>query len=426
MTEDREQRTEALSRLRRASNYSSAQRTKICLLISVLCLLITGCGKKELPTYQEQGYVFGTLVEVSVYGEQEPRARQAVAVVMREFQRLHDLLHAWKPSALSDLNAAIARGDSREVTPELAAILQDAAQLSAQSGGLFNPAIGGLVKLWGFQADTFKAALPDQEKVAALVAANPQMSDLVFLPTPPRGEGPGERGSVRATIPSLPSASPGQASPSDKTASHSIPPPGYGDQVAGYPGGRGQLVSSRNRAVQIDLGGYAKGYALDRAATLLKQQGIHDALINIGGNVLAMGAHGDRAWRVGIQHPRKPGPIATLELHDGEAIGTSGDYQRYFEVGGRRYCHLIDPRSGQPVQGVQAVTILTHGARAGTLSDASSKPLFISGSTGWRNAARKMNIEEALLVDGDGAVHLTAAMQKRLEFTDKDTVLKTE
>ncbi len=113
-------------------------------------------------------------------------------------------------------------------------------------------------------------------------------------------------------------------------------------------------------------------------------------------------------------------------MHDGEAIGTSGDYQRYFESGGKRYCHLIDPRNGRPVQGVQAVTVLTHGEHAGVLSDASSKPLFISGSAGWRNAAQKMGITEALLIDGEGVVHLTVAMQKRLEFTDMGTVRKID
>ena len=343
------------------------------MLAAVLSL--SACGSKELPTYEEQGYVFGTLVEVSVYGEDEDKARKAVNSVMQEFQRLHDLLHAWKPSALSELNTAIAEGKRREVSPEMAAMLKDAAQLSAQSDGLFNPAIGRLIRLWGFQADEFKAVLPDAKKIAELVAAKPQMSDLTFSPAPD---------------------------------------------------GKGEMVGSRNRAVMLDLGGYAKGYALDRAAELLKQQGIRNALINIGGNVLAMGQHGGRPWRIGLQHPRKPGPVATLELHDGEAIGTSGDYQRYFEFGGKRYCHLIDPRSGWPAQGVQAVTILTHGARAGTLSDAPSKPLFISGSAGWREAARKMNLDEALLIDANGVVHLTAAMQKRLEFADKSTATKLE
>jgi thiamine biosynthesis lipoprotein len=327
-------------------------------------LLLSACGSKE-PFYQEQAYVFGTQVDVSIYGEDEAKARQATVLVMHEFQRLHDMLHAWKPSELSALNTAIAHGKSRRVSPELAMLLKDAARVSAQSDGLFNPAIGGLIQTWGFQADDFKAVLPNEKKVAALVNANPQMSDLV--------------------INSL-------------------------------------VVKSKNKAVKIDLGGYAKGYALDRAVAILKQQGIHNALINIGGNVMALGTHGSRAWRVGIQHPRKPGPLATLELHDGEAIGTSGDYQRYFELDGKRYCHLIDPRAGRPVQGVQAVTILTHGEHAGLLSDAASKPLFISGASTWLNAAHKMQLDEALLIDAQGVVHLTAAMQKRLKFTDESTL----
>jgi thiamine biosynthesis lipoprotein len=333
------------------------------LVLLLLALQLAACGKE--PLYQEQAYVFGTQVDVTIYGESDAKARQAVVLVMQEFQRLHDMLHAWKPSELSGLNTAIAQGKSRQVSPELAMMLKDAARVSAQSDGLFNPAIGGLIQAWGFQADDFKAVLPDEKKIAALVKANPQMSDLVI----------------------------------DFTN-----------------------VKSRNRSVKIDLGGYAKGYALDRAAAILKQQGIHNALINIGGNVMALGTHGSRAWRVGIQHPRKPGPLATLELHDGEAIGTSGDYQRYFELDGKRYCHLIDPRNGHPVQGVEAVTILTRGEHAGLLSDASSKPLFVSGLQGWLGYARKMQLDEALLIDARGVVHLTAAMQKRLKFTDESTL----
>ena len=135
---------------------------------------------------------------------------------------------------------------------------------------------------------------------------------------------------------------------------------------------------------------------------------------------MALGKHGARFWRVGIQHPRKPGPFATLELHDGEAIGTSGDYQRFFELNGKRFCHVIDPRTGQPAQGVQAVSVLTHGANAGVLSDAASKPLFIAGPDAWPAAAHTMHLDEALLIDASGTVLLTVNMQKRLEFTDKN------
>jgi thiamine biosynthesis lipoprotein len=334
----------------------------------VAVLLLSACEGKE-PLYQEQGYVFGTLVEVSVYGETEPRARQAVSGVMHEFQRLHDMLHAWQPSELSEMNAAFAKGESDAISAELIAILQDATQLSQQSKGLFNPAIGGLVQLWGFHADEFKPVQPDEKRIAQWVAANPQMSDIAIV--------------------------------------H----------------GRAE---SKNKFVQVDLGGYAKGYALDRAAELLRSQGIRNALINIGGNVLALGQHGDRPWRVGIQHPRKPGALATLDLHDGEAIGTSGDYQRYFMVGNVRYCHLINPRSGYPMQGVQAVTVLTRGKRAGVLSDADSKPLFIAGARGWRAAATQMGLSDAMLVDGQGKIHITADLQKRLEFTDKSMHAEVE
>ena len=339
-------------------------------LLLLLTLLLPACGKE--PLYQEEGFVFGTRVEVSIYGEDDTRSRAAVATIMQEFQRLHVLLHAWQPSDLNTLNKAIATGKVAAITPELAAMLQDAVQLSAQADGLFNPAIGRLIQLWGFHADEYNITLPDAKQLAALLAANPQMSDLSFRLV------------------------------SDK-------------KVATF------KTASRNRAVQLDLGGYAKGYALDRAAELLKRQGINHALINIGGNILALGTHGARPWRVGIQHPRKPGPLATLELHDGEAIGTSGDYQRYFEHDGQRYCHLIDPRTGKPAQGVQAVTVLTRGARAGVLSDATSKPLFIAGVGAFKASADKMQLSDALLVDASGSVHLTASMQKRLEFSDKNT-----
>jgi FAD:protein FMN transferase len=345
----------------------TAQRTMLCLLSSVLCLLLAACG--EAPLYQEQAYVFGTLVDITVYGENEAHARQGVKQVLQEFQRLHGMLHAWQPSELSALNAAIAKGEPKPVSPELSAMLKDAALLSEQSRHLFNPAIGDLVQAWGFQADEFKAVLPDPKRIAALVAANPEMSDI----------------SIESGI-----------------------------------------VQSRNKFVRLDLGGYAKGYALDRAAEILHKAGIRNALVNIGGNVLALGQHGNRPWRVGIQHPRKPGALATLDLHDSEAIGTSGDYQRYFMLDGVRYCHLIDPNSGYPASKVQAVAILTHGAHAGLWSDAPSKPLFIAGPGGWRAQAQRMDLDDAMLVDDKGNIHLTAGMQKRLEFTDKDVHYQVE
>ena len=103
----------------------------LCVSVSLWWILgLTGCERK-LPIHEEQGYVFGTLVDISIYGEEEGKAQKAVTSVMQEFQRLHNLLHAWQPSELSSLNEAIARGQSREVPPEIAAMLKDAARSRA-------------------------------------------------------------------------------------------------------------------------------------------------------------------------------------------------------------------------------------------------------------------------------------------------------
>ncbi|MCO5097114.1 MAG: FAD:protein FMN transferase [Rhodocyclaceae bacterium] len=327
-------------------------------------LLLASCSKAP-QLHQREAYVFGTRVEVSVWGESADQAKRAMAAVLAEFDRLHRMLHAWQPSELTALNEAIARGERDiAVSPELTFILRDAAAIAARSDQLFNPAIGRLVGLWGFHSDEFKPVLPDAVALEAAVKAQPRLSDLAI-------------GSDR--------------------------------------------VSSTNRAVQLDLGGYAKGYALDRAAALLRGQGVKNALINIGGNVMALGSKGGQPWRIGIQHPRAAVPLATLELRDGEAVGTSGDYQRYFELEGRRYCHLLDPRSGQPAQGAQAVTVLvTPRAGAGALSDAASKPLFIAAAGDWRGLAQRLGVTHALRIDSDGVMHVTAAFHARLTMLASD------
>lgn len=328
------------------------------LIFLLATLLLAGCARERL--HQQESYVFGTRVELLTWDASEDKARAAMAEVLREFDRLHRAYHAWEPSELTALNTAIAAGQSEiSVSPELAAMLADAKRLAATGDELFNPALGQLIALWGFHTDSFTPHRPDPARLAALVAARPQMADLTIT---------------------------------------------------------GNTVTSRNPAVQLDLGGYGKGYALDRAAAILKAHGVGNALINIGGNVLALGSKGEAPWRVGIQHPREPRPLASLPLRDGEAIGTSGDYQRFFEMDGERYCHLLDPRSGRPARGTQAVTVLiTPRPGAGTLSDAASKPVYLGGE-GWRDYARRFGIDHALRVDADGRLQVTRALHDRLQY----------
>jgi len=327
------------------------------IVLAALLLALTACAKP--PLHQQESFVFGTRVEVLIAGLDEAKARPAAAAVLAEFDRMHRTYHAWQPSELSTLNAAIAAGRTLAVSAEMAALIADAQRISRLGDGLFDPGIGKLIGLWGFQSDEFKAVLPDPKALAAWRAAHPGIADLQL---------------------------------------------------------DGLRVSSRNRAVALDFGGYLKGVALDRATAILKAHGVENALINIGGNVMALGSKNGTPWRVGIQHPRRAGPLATLELRDGEAIGTSGDYQRYFELDGKRYCHLLDPRLGEPVMHTQALTILiSPRANAGTLSDAASKPLFIA-SAGWPELARKLAVDQVLRVDAEGRVHVSEALNSRLEF----------
>ncbi len=337
-----------------------------CLLLALAFTLLAGCTKE--PIYRQQSYVFGTLVEVTIWGENDARAQELIGKVLREFDRLHKELHAWQPSELTKVNDAIAKGQTITTTPEIADLLTEAAKLSAQSNGAFNPAIGKLIALWGFQSDEFKSTIPDAEKIRALVNAKPSMADLRI---------------------------------------------------------DGTKISSSNREVKIDLGGYAKGYALDRAVGILKKDGAQNALINIGGNIIALGEHGNRAWRIGIQHPRKPSAIAAMDLYNGEAIGTSGDYQRYFEKDGKRYCHIINPATGMPVENVQSVSIVAKtGTQAGLMSDVASKPIFIASTEKWRDAARSLGIDLVLRVDSTGGVDVTTLMSKRLAFDDKKLTVR--
>ena len=332
----------------------------LCVALA-LCVL-AACSRPQL--LQRESYVFGTRVDILIQGAPEPTAEAAMAEVLREFDRLHRAYHAWEPSELTALNEAIAHGEPHRVSTELADLLADARRIAVSGDGLFEPAIGALIELWGFHDDHFEARLPSPEAVQALLAMQPRIADLRIEN---RADGP--------------------------------------------------WVESANPAVRLDLGGYAKGYALDRAATILRSHGIRNALINIGGNVMALGDKGGEPWRVGIQHPREPRPLATLPLYDGEAVGTSGDYQRFFELDGRRYPHLLDPRSGWPATASQSLSVLvTPRVNAGTLSDAVSKPAFIDGAN-WRQRLAVFDIAHGLRVDAEGQIEVSRALLARLKFS---------
>lgn len=339
----------------RNSTLPAAVVAKAVLLL--LSVLLAACTPKD-TIHHTHGKVFGTRVEVSIYGESPERSAALSASVLAEFDRLHHKFHAWQPSALTALNDAIARGESYEADAEMVAILKAATQLAERSDNLFNPAIGRLIRLWGFQSSDITPQSPPEAEIRRWVDARPRMTDLRF---------------------------------------------------------DGTRITSTNKAVMLDLGGYAKGYALDQAARILRAQGVKAALINVGGNMLAIGQPGDRLWKVGIQNPRGEGAIAAVELRDNEAIGTSGDYFRYYMQGGKRRPHIIDPRTGETTDLVASVTVMTSGGNdAGTRSDGYSKPLFVAGPEHWRDMAERLGLKEVMLVDTKGNIEITDAMRARM------------
>lgn len=326
-------------------------------MVAISAVSLTSCGQEPPAEHTANLFVFGTKVEITVRGKDAATMEAATAKLSSEFAHMHKDWHAWKPGELTDLNAAFKAGQSMTVTPFLKPLIQQAQDLYILSDGLFNPAIGGLVGAWGFHADEKpKGGLPDFAAIRQMAAQKPAMTDVTI---------------------------------------------------------EGDTVSSRNPVVQLDFGGFAKGVALDRAEQVFKDLGVENALINAGGDINTLGDGGDRPWKVGIRHPKSWGVIATLALEPDEDVYTSGNYERFREIDGVRYAHILNPRTGMPVEHIVSATVIAHG---GALADGAATALTVAGPKDWHRIALKMGIKYVVLVDDEGTVYLNPAMKARIIF----------
>lgn len=227
--------------------------------------------------------------------------------------------------------------------------------LEQRSFGLFNPALDGLVGAWGFHADELRdGPAPSRAAIERDLTARPRLAQLEW---------------------------------------------------------RGDEVASRNRALRLDLGAYAKGVAIDRAFARLRAAGVHDAMLNLGGNLAAMGRVDGRPWRVGIRDPQGPGLLAVLET-TGEAVVTSGSYERWRLAGGERCTHILDPGTGAPAQDLVSVTVVHRSAAR---ADAAATALLVAGPARWQRVAERMGVDQVLLVDRHGRQQATARLAPRLQ-----------
>ncbi|MCK5718949.1 MAG: FAD:protein FMN transferase [Thiomargarita sp.] len=333
-------------------------RNFLFLILITSIITVAGCQNKSV--HQQQFYIFGTLVDISIWGVPKQQAYDAINEIANDFQAMHHNFHAWKPGALMDLNHAIAEG--RTVTePILIPVLKQAQQFYQQSDGLFNPAIGKLIQLWGFHDDKFENnhEFPLENKIAELIALAPNMNDIKI---------------------------------------------------------KNKQIYSLNKAVQMDFGAFAKGYAVDVAISKLHRLGIHNAIVNAGGNLKATGKKANKNWVIGIRHPNGVGILGSIEIQEEESVITSGNYERFREYKGKRYSHIIDPRNGLPVEGFTSVTIIHPN---GALADAASTALTVAGEKDWQRIAKRMKIQNVMLIDREETVYITPTMLKRVKFESK-------
>jgi thiamine biosynthesis lipoprotein len=283
--------------------------------------------------------------ELLLWSDDEVGATRAAAAAIADVHRIEAKYTRYRDDSLTTRINRAAGGAAVAIDAETAALLAYADECHRLSGGRFDLTSGVLRRVWDFRQTPPK--LPDAGAIAAATA-------LVGWNRFERDE--------RAVR---------------------LPEPG----------------------MEIDFGGIGKEYAADRAATVCAEHGIRHGLVNLGGDVRALGPQPDGApWRVGIQHPRREHTtIATVLLESG-AVATSGDYQRYFEIAGERYCHILDPRSGCPVAHWQSVSVV---APLCVVAGSCATIAMLMG----RDAESFLH-EQGLrhvAVDADGTLHGTAA-----------------
>ncbi len=175
--------------------------------------------------------------------------------------------------------------------------------------------------------------------------------------------------------------------------------------------------------VRIDLGGIAKGYAVDRAIALLRRRGIRQALVSAGGDSRLIGDHRGRPWYIGIRDPRrKDASTAVLPLAD-TAISTSGDYERYFEAGGRRYHHILSPWTGHSADKVRSVTILGPDA---TTTDALSTSVFVLGPERGMALVERLPGVDAVIIDAEGRMRFSSGLKMPAGSRQKTAAVSVE
>jgi thiamine biosynthesis lipoprotein len=285
--------------------------------------------------------LMGTRVSVELWADDEARGRELVADVMGEYHRIDAAMSTYKPdSEISRVNDHAAQAPM-VIGDELFGLVERSLELSAASGGAFDITYDSVGYLYDFRARQRPTDRQIEERIGAVDYRH------VVLDR------------ARRTI------------------------------------------FFEAKGVRINLGGIAKGYVVERAAAMLRANGVEHALLNAGGDTRVIGDRRGQPWIVGIRHPRVADEVVTrLPLVD-EAISTSGDYERYFEENGRRYHHIINPATGRPTEGILTVTVIGPD---GTMTDGLDTAIFVLGVERGLELIEAYPDYETIIVDAAGKV----------------------
>jgi thiamine biosynthesis lipoprotein len=291
--------------------------------------------------------IMGTAIHVELACDDGERAAAAIDAVMAEMHRIDALMSTYKESSeLSRINREAARGPV-PASAEVFGLLERAAHFSALSRGAFDITYASAGQLYDYR----RRVRPD---AAALDAA-------------------------RAAI-------------------------GWHNVVLDQ---ANRTVRFARDGVRIDLGGFAKGHAVDRGAAILSEHGIRHGAVAAGGDSRMLGDRCGRPWMVGVRHPRRKGELAALLPLADVAVSTSGDYERYFDDGAERVHHLIDPRTGRSPQAVHGVTVI---ASDGLTAEALSKTVFVLGPVEGLAIVESLPDVDAIVVDAAGVLHCSSGL----------------
>ena len=313
------------------------------LLIGLLLVVLTLTWWRLQPDGEEvrrSRIMMGTVVEIMAAGQSSETLEAAVEAAFAEMERLDKLLSRYNTdSEVSRLSQSTNGGEVSLPTVE---VLTLGLEISRKSGGAFDMTLGKLKTLWAFDKET--PTLPKAAELsAALSGVGPKALSL-----------------------------------------------------------EGQQLRKTSPQLQLDLGGIAKGYAVDRAIAILKQHGVANAAVNAGGDMYLLGQRMERAWRIGIQHPREEkGVLETVQISN-RAVVTSGDYERFFEKDGVRYHHIFNPQTGMPARDCQSVTIVTDSV---ALGDALATAVFVLGPKAGLTLLEEFPQAEGLVIAADGSRH---------------------